>query len=535
MPRLLVLPCLAASLCAAQTPPPPAPPSLTDEIAQILSSPDVSRDHWGIYVTTVDGAPIYALNEAQLFQPASNTKLYTTAAAMALLGPDRTFETKVTGKLNPGTHTVEGDLTLVGGGDANLDSEDLPYVPPAARPKTPEGKPLPHQPNPMHDINDLVTQLAAKGVKKISGDIVGDDTLFPWEPYPQDWSIDDAVWGYGAPVSALTISDNELRLEIDPASAVGQPATVMLEQAVPYYTVQNQTDTVATKAEATGVQVERTIGSRVLRLYGSIALKDEPDVEHVAIEDPAEYAAMVLRAALVDHGIAVTGVARAKHRIPTDGTGFLRALHAPLDAEQAIVAGPAVAAACAIPTDSTPVLARHESAPLSQNVLFTNKVSQNLHAELLLHQSARLTPPCDGSTVEGARAIRAFLLHAGIDPNDFVFFDGSGLSGHDLTTPRATARLLSYATTQPWFAGWRASLPIGGEDGSLTERFPKLPLKDHVFAKTGTLSEARALSGYLDAASGRTIIFSIMVGNHLPGSADRDAMDRIVAAIQASE
>src|SRR5205085_8228481 len=137
--------------------------------------------------------------------------------------------TRVTGNLNPRTHTVEGDLTLVGAGDANLDSEDLPYIPPAARPKTPEGKPLPHQPNPMRDINDLVAQLVAKGVTKINGDIVGDDTLFPSEPYPQDWSIDDAVWGYGAPVSALTIADNELRLEIDPGSAAGQPATVTIE------------------------------------------------------------------------------------------------------------------------------------------------------------------------------------------------------------------------------------------------------------------------------------------------------------------
>jgi D-alanyl-D-alanine carboxypeptidase/D-alanyl-D-alanine-endopeptidase (penicillin-binding protein 4) len=132
--------------------------------------------------------------------------------------------------------------------------------------------------------------------------------------------------------------------------------------------------------------------------------------------------------------------------------------------------------------------------------------------------------------------VRAFLIHGAIDPNDFIFFDGSGLSGHDLTTPRATARLLSFASTQPWFAAWRASLPIGGEDGSLAERFPKPPLKDHVFAKTGTLGEARALSGYLDTASGRTVIFSIMVGNHLPGAHDDQVtMDKIVAAIQASE
>jgi D-alanyl-D-alanine carboxypeptidase/D-alanyl-D-alanine-endopeptidase (penicillin-binding protein 4) len=123
----------------------------------------------------------------------------------------------------------------------------------------------------------------------------------------------------------------------------------------------------------------------------------------------------------------------------------------------------------------------------------------------------------------------------GIDPDDFVFFDGSGLSGHDLVTPRATVRLLQYASGQPWFADWRRSLPVGGVDGSLEGRFTKAPLKGKVFAKTGTLGEARALSGYVECASGKTVIFSIMVGNHAPqSSADRDAMDKIVAAIAAA-
>jgi D-alanyl-D-alanine carboxypeptidase/D-alanyl-D-alanine-endopeptidase (penicillin-binding protein 4) len=131
--------------------------------------------------------------------------------------------------------------------------------------------------------------------------------------------------------------------------------------------------------------------------------------------------------------------------------------------------------------------------------------------------------------------VRAFLEGAGIDKDDFIFFDGSGLSGHDLVTPRATVRLLQYASTQPWFADWKKSLPVGGEDGSLMERFSKVPLKDHVFAKTGTLGEARALAGYLDTASGRTVIFSIMVGNHMPHSnADREVMDKIVASIAAA-
>ena len=179
------------------------------------------------------------------------------------------------------------------------------------------------------------------------------------------------------------------------------------------------------------------------------------------------------------------------------------------------------------------VIARHSSPPLAADVVFTNKVSQNLHAEIMLRNIAQLDCHESGKY---PGSVREFLLNAGIDKGDFVFNDGSGLSDHDLVTPRATAKLLQFATTQPWFADWKASLPVGGEDGTLGSRFSQPPLKDHLFAKTGTLGEARALSGYLDAASGRTVIFSIMVDNHLPGdSSDREVMDKIVAAIQASE
>jgi len=537
MPRLLAAALsLAATLCGAQSPGPPA--ALATQIDQILSAPDVARDHWGISVTTLEGTPIYGLNEAQLFQAASNAKLFTTSAALAILGSGFTRTTRLTGRLDAATHSIEGDLTLIGAGDGNLDSEDLPYIPPAARPKPDPKHPTPHQPNPMRDIRDLAAQLAAKGARQIHGDIVGDDTLYPWEPYPQDWAIDDAVWGYGAPVSALSIADNELRLQIAPGAASGLPANITLEQPVPYYSIQNETRTVAARSEASGVQVERPIGSRVLRIYGTIALKDEADVEHVAIEDPAEFAAMVLRQALLEQGITVTGTARARHRLVSDATGFLTASRRRQAQEQALVSGSPQPGSCPStpPESGVTVLAQHESLPLPADLILTNKVSQNLHAELLLRSLGARMSCTQNPAAEGARAVRAFLVHAGIDPGDFLFFDGSGLSGHDLVTPRATARLLAYAVTQPWFATWRSSLPIAGEDGSLTSRFSQPPLKDHVFAKTGTLSEARALSGYLDAASGRTLIFSIFVGNHLPGSpADRDAMDRIVAAIQDTE
>jgi D-alanyl-D-alanine carboxypeptidase/D-alanyl-D-alanine-endopeptidase (penicillin-binding protein 4) len=205
--------------------------------------------------------------------------------------------------------------------------------------------------------------------------------------------------------------------------------------------------------------------------------------------------------------------------------------------EKAMVTGGSFGGSCPSTPPDTPekALASHTSPPLVEDVTVTNKVSQNLHAELLLHQLGKRMLCGDGSTVSGARLVRTFLENAGIDKDDFVFLDGSGLSGHDLVTPRATARLLQYASAQPWFADWKKSLPVGGEDGSLMERFGKTPLKDHVFAKTGTLGEARALSGYLVGASGRTVIFSIMVGNHLPQtSVDRTVMDKIVAAIAAA-
>ena len=130
--------------------------------------------------------------------------------------------------------------------------------------------------------------------------------------------------------------------------------------------------------------------------------------------------------------------------------------------------------------------------------------------------------------------VRAFLLHAGLDADDFIFYDGSGLSAKDLVAPRATTQLLSFASTQPWFTQWKAALPIGGVDGTLSSRFKDAPLKGHVFAKTGTLGESRALSGYIDCASGKQVVFSIMVDNHSPTtSADRAVMDKIVAAIAA--
>ena len=516
------------------------PSDLAAQIAAMVSEPAVVHAHWGIMVTAIDGTPIVALNEGQLFQPASNTKLFTTAAALALLRSDSRFKTQVLAQSAPIAGTLRGDLVLRGDGDAYLSNRQFPYV----APKTPGHAPatLPS----LHALDEMADQIAATGLKTIEGDVVGDDTLFPWEPYPPDWSADDLLWGYGAPVSALTVSDNQIKLTIAPGKfppdhlthrAEGStPPLISLDPSTPFYIIQNDAITTEPKSK-TSIGVERLTGSHILRIFGSIAEDAPPEVDEIAIDDPAQYAAASLKDRLESRGIKITGKALAHHQSTTNTAAFLEQSRTPipsLGAGSSQNIAPCLRCNVDQSAPGQTVLASHESATVGEDVVITNKESQNLHAELLLHQLA-VAFGSDGSTAQGARVIRQFLINSGIDPADFVFYDGSGLSGHDLVTPRAIARLLQFATSQPWFATYKASLPIAGVDGSLESRFTKLPLKGHVFAKTGTLGEARALSGYLECASGKTVIFSILAGNHTPGNAaDREVMDRIVAAIVAA-
>src|SRR5580704_16394947 len=239
--------------------------ALSRQIDALLADPAVSRAHWGIKVTAMNGSPIYSMNEGQLFQPASNAKLFTTAAAMALVGAGTTFETKAVARGSfDGAEKLTGDLVLVGASDANLSGREIPYVAPALRPK-----PAPPAPPALRYLEELADQVAKTGLKVVNGDVVGDDTLFPWEPYPEDWSIDDAVWGYGAPVSALSINDNQIKVTVTPGAEVGKPALVSIDPAVPYYTVDVSGLVTGAAKSGSHVQIERALGSKVLRVYGS--------------------------------------------------------------------------------------------------------------------------------------------------------------------------------------------------------------------------------------------------------------------------
>ena len=364
------------------------------------------------------------------------------------------------------TGEIRGDLTIFGAGDANISARSFPFGLKTAR----TGPPL-------AALAEMADQVVSRGVRSVSGDIVGDDTWFVYERYGTGWSWDDLQWGYGAPVSALSVNDNEVYLSAVPAALAGEAAAASFVPATAYYALDNSLISTAA-GDAGKPGVERAPGGLTVRLFGRIAIGQPGLHTALAIEDPAEYAARSLREMLVARGVTVTGVARAQHRPPADTTDFFSGQNQPLALH------PITVEAVKADVLGQTVLASHVSPPLGQDLVVTNKVSQNLHAEITLRTLGKLEG-ADGSLVEGTRVVRQFLLSAGVLPGDFVLYDGCGLSVQDLVTPRAFTTLLTFAARQTWGEALRTSLPVGGVDGSLASRF-KQPLTDgKVFAKTG--------------------------------------------------
>jgi D-alanyl-D-alanine carboxypeptidase/D-alanyl-D-alanine-endopeptidase (penicillin-binding protein 4) len=522
---IVLLLVLHIPVAAAKKPTPTK--DLSKDINTILNQPPLDRAHWGIDAVDLDsGKTLYEQNPGQLFLPASNTKLFTTAAALAIAGPDYRFRTTVEAEGKIDDHgRLAGDLVVVGRGDPNISGRTLPYA-------------LKTERVPPHTqiLEEMADQVARSGLKIVDGDLIGDDTYYDFERYAEGWAQDDLQWIDGAPVSALSFNDNVVFLNILPGVQAGDKAVVTLEPETDYYEIDNRVVTSAAGV-AKKIGIHRDPGARKIVLWGSLPLGDQGMKEPLAIEDPAEFVAQLFHAMLERRGITVRGMSRARHG---EAAQFYDQLPPPIILPKPAIDNPASSTQNSLsqtPAHRAPetdihstnqVLAEHFSTPLLDDIRVTNKTSQNLHAELALRLVGKLTGS-GGSFEGGAAAVRQFLLQAGVNPDEFVFLDGSGLSRRDLVTPEATVQLLLYAAHQPWGAAFAESLPVGGVDGSLAERFLNTLAGGLVHAKTGSLSHVNALSGYGETKSGKRFVFSIFLNNYnMPSSKALSAIDAIV-------
>lgn len=458
----------------------------TERADALLSAAPVNKGDWGLLIVDAEtGQTLYELNADRYFIPASNMKLFTTALALAKLGSDYRFHTtlETRGAISP-DGKLSGDLFLVGRGDPNLSNRKFPYE---------LKEEFDGQPEKV--LAELADKLVANGVKEISGDIVADDSYFPREPYPSGWEIDDMVWEYGAAISAIVVDDNTVTLTLTPGELAGAPVQASVIPSTPDFVVQNDVVTSAADAKS-DLKLSREPSSRTVVVRGTLPAHSAPRRLVLAMHEPAEHAAALLARLLAERGVRVDGMTRCVHT-PEPAT-----------------ASPRV------------VLADHVSIPLSDSVKLVNKISQNLHTEMLLRAAARQSSTWNTSD-ELMKFPAEFYTAAGISPDDVVQRDGSGLSRHDLVTARAVVLLLKYAQDQPWFAPYYASLPIAGMDGTLEPLMKNTAAAARIHAKTGSLEHVRTRSGYAETPGGRRLIFSFLSNNQ--GGKNHEALDTLDA------
>jgi D-alanyl-D-alanine carboxypeptidase/D-alanyl-D-alanine-endopeptidase (penicillin-binding protein 4) len=501
LPLIAAILLFSAVLSAQQMPQPQKSPEERADVTRLrarvesaLSSNGAQRAYWGAVVVDADtGETLYAVNGDHYFKPASNMKLFTTIMALATLGPDfRAHTTVETSGTVDKTGYLRGDLALIGRGDANLSNRVFPFSKQGER-SGPADRAL----------AELADEVVAHGVKRISGDVVADDTYFALTRFPPGWTVDDTVWSYGAAISAIAVNDNTLDLLVRPG-AVGEPVRISWAPWPGAYSVRNEARTVRAGTPDAQLSLARDPESRVFVLGGTMptdsSLRDLP----LGVPEPAEWTAIQFKRLLEARGIKVMGRSRALH-----------------------AGDPGTEAHSKI----SKILAQRFSPNLIADVRLTNKLSQNLHAELMLRVAAR--EKAGAQTLDDALKFSAdFRKSIDIAPEDVIEADGSGLSRNNLATPQSFVTALLYAAKQPWGEQFISTLPVAGEDGTLENRMKNTAASGRVHAKTGTVNNSAGLSGYATTIRGEHIVFSLFSNNNAGKGRDASAvLDQICVAI----
>ncbi|SCL20597.1 D-alanyl-D-alanine carboxypeptidase / D-alanyl-D-alanine-endopeptidase (penicillin-binding protein 4) [Micromonospora rhizosphaerae] len=483
-PRTLAVLALVATAATAGAPtataesPTPAQTRLNATIDAVLADSRLAGAQAGVVVVdTATGQTLYNRNGDRRLVPASNTKLLTSTAALQLLGPGHRFSTDVATSGARGAGIVSGDLYLRGGGDPTMLAEDY---------------------------DALAAQVAADGVRVVTGDLVADDTRYDKTRLGNDWTWDDESYYYAAQVSALTVAPDTdydagtVIVHAAPAADAGAPPVITMTPPNGYLRIENRAETVADGK--TTISFEREHGGNTIVVTGQIAVGEAPQSDWMTVWEPTGYAADIFRSALTRHGVRVLG---------------------------RTVLGQVT------PAEATPV-ARHDSMTLADLLVPFLKLSNNGHAEVLTKEVGRVRAG-SGTWSAGLTAIGEYVGDTGMDTGTLRQRDGSGLSRRNLIPPAEFVKLLSAVRAEPWFDTWYAALPIAGNaerfvGGTLRSRMRGTPAANNVHGKTGSLTGVSSLSGYVTDADGHLLAFSIVLNNYLASSV-KGLEDQIAIAL----
>jgi serine-type D-Ala-D-Ala carboxypeptidase/endopeptidase (penicillin-binding protein 4) len=444
--------------------------TLARDIDQLIDNSDSSKARWGVFVMSLStGRVLYSRSGDKLFTPASNMKIYTTAVAFDLLGPEYRWRTSVYSSSQPTADgVIDGDLVLYGRGAPDLDSIKLDSLP------------------------GLADQLQRAGVRRVRGKIIGDESYFRGEMYGVGWQWNDLQWYYGAQPSALSIDENAVEVTFGPGDKSPGPASVVVTPNDNRLQLTNNATT-GERNSPTTVGIKRSLSNNDVVVWGEFPIGGRAYSAFLSMQNPAMRAAMVFKRLLSARAIQVDG--------DVESRDFRVAAPARFDPGKGIE------------------LAYIESASLETIGRKTNKESNNLFAELILRTLGRekgaTVPDPDarknatrGDDEAGVAVVKRWLSDHNIDATSIAIHDGSGLSRLDLITPESAARLLAVAAQSPWRQTFYDSLPAAGRDGTLQGRLTNLT--GRVAAKTGTLTYDHSLSGYANTESGAVVAFSII-------------------------
>jgi D-alanyl-D-alanine carboxypeptidase/D-alanyl-D-alanine-endopeptidase (penicillin-binding protein 4) len=484
---------LFTATCLAEEPSAPGTlRELEQQLSNHISQPKYDAAMWGVKIISLDtGKTLFEHNAQKLFSPASNSKLYTVALALDRLGEDYRFKTSLYAQAKPNRRgTLKGDLIVYGRGDPTINTRL-------------------HGGDIFQALEPLVAALT-NDVKRIAGDLVGDDSFFRGPEFGSGWAWDDPEASYGAEISALTINDNVLQLTVKPGDRLGARCQLSLSPSTAYLTFSNRTETVV-KEQRRMLHFYRPLEENLTYIFGQMPLEETAFTDDVTVHNPAGLFVSLLKEAMARHGIKVRGRVRT--------TNWLDRQASPVDCTKLVELG------------------TMESLPLRDIAREVLKPSQNLYTDLLLAhvgETMRSEADIESSEALGIRELNRFVAEAGIKRGDVLFEEGSGLSRNNLTTPNATVALLQFMNRHKCAQAFLDGLPIAGVDGTLRNRMKGTLAAGNVLAKTGTLRWANSLSGFVTTAAGERLAFCLMLNRYhseTPGGSARSDLDAIAVLL----